>query len=96
VPLDVVVSQRPHDEKPAKKVVRTQVECSAWDHQLFLNPHALKFYLKFVLACGITLTRFEECQCEDDDVRFHYQIWIFGDDHYCWFKGTINPFPMEH
>jgi hypothetical protein len=30
VPFDVVVSQRSHDEKLAKKVVHTQIECSTW------------------------------------------------------------------
>jgi len=46
----------------------------AWDRQLSSNPHALAIYLEFVPACGAALKRFEECQCEDDNVRLHYQI----------------------
>jgi len=42
------------------------------------NPHALAIYLKFVLICEIAPERFEECQCEDDDVHFHYQTWVPG------------------
>jgi hypothetical protein len=30
--LDVNVSQLPHDEESFKKMVRTQVDRSAWDH----------------------------------------------------------------
>ncbi len=40
--------------------------------------------------------RFEKCQCEDDDVRFHYRTWVPGDGHYRWLRGPINPFSMEH
>ncbi len=54
------------------------------DRRLYPNPHALAIYLKFVLACGAAPKRFEECQCEDDDVRFHYQTWVPGDGHYRW------------
>jgi len=62
------------------------------DRQLYPNPHALTIYLKFVLACGAAPKRFEECQCEDDDVRFHCQTWVPGDGHYRWLRGPINPF----
>jgi len=41
------------------------------DRQLSPNPHALEIYLKFVPACEAAPKRFEECQCEDDDVRLH-------------------------
>jgi hypothetical protein len=41
------------------------------------------------------LERFEECQCEDDDVRFHYRTWVLGDGHYRWLRGPINPFPWS-
>jgi hypothetical protein len=44
----------------------------------------MHFYLKFVLACGAALKRFEEFQCEDDDVCFYYQTWIPCDGHYRW------------
>jgi hypothetical protein len=71
--LDVNVSQRSHKEEPSRRVVRTQVDCSVWDRQMSLNPHALAVYLEFVPAHGATLERFEVCQCEDDDVCFHYR-----------------------
>ncbi len=69
--LDVNVSQWSHEEKPFRKMVRTQVDHLAWDRQLTLNPHALAIYLDFVLACEATPERFEECQCEDNDVHLH-------------------------
>jgi len=70
-PLDVIVSQRSREEEPPKRMVRTQVDRSAWDHRLSPNPHVLAIYLEFVPAHGAAPDRFEECQCEDDDVRFH-------------------------
>jgi hypothetical protein len=39
------------------------------------------------------LKRFEEIQYENDDVRFHCQIWVPDDAHYRWLQGPINPFP---
>jgi hypothetical protein len=77
-------------------MVRTQVNHLAWDHQLSLNSHALTIYLEFILARGAVLERFEECECENDDVHFHYRTWILGDGHYCWLRGVINPLSMEH
>jgi hypothetical protein len=82
----VNVSQRPCEKEPSRQVVRTQVDRSACDRRLFPNPHALTIYLEFVHARGVTLERFEECQCEDDDVHFHYR----------WLRGPINPLSMEH
>jgi hypothetical protein len=70
-PLNVNVSQQSREEKLPKKVVRTRVDRSAWDHQLSPNPHALAIYLQFVHACGVVPKRLEECQCEDDDVCLH-------------------------
>ncbi len=64
----------------------TQVNRSAWDRRLFLNSHALVIYLKFVPTRGIAPERFEECQCEDDNVCLHYQTWVPGDGH-CWLQG---------
>jgi hypothetical protein len=52
-------------------MVRIRIDCLAWDRQLSSNPHALTIYLKFVPARGTAPERFEECQCEDDDVRLH-------------------------
>ncbi len=70
-PFALIVSQQPHEEEPPRRVVRTRVDCSVWDRRLSLNPHALAIYLEFVPARGAAPKRFEECQCEDDDVRLH-------------------------
>jgi hypothetical protein len=82
--FDVNVFQRPREKKPSRRVVRTRVDRSAWDRRLSPNPHALAIYLEFVLARGAAPERFEECQCEDDDVRLHYRTWVPGDGHYRW------------
>jgi len=95
-PLDVNVSQQSCKKKLSKRVVRTWVDRSAWDRQLSPNSHALTIYLEFVPAHGIAPERFEECQCEDDDVRLHCRTWVPGDGHYCWLQGPINPLSMEH
>jgi hypothetical protein len=84
VALEVNVSQRSCEEKPSRKVVRTRVDRSAWDRRLSLNPHALTIYLEFVPTRGAVPKRFEECQCEDDDVRLHCRMWVPGDGHYRW------------
>ncbi len=49
-PLDLNGSQRPREEELPKKVVRTRVDRSVWDHRLSPNPHALTIYLEFVPA----------------------------------------------
>jgi len=67
----VNVSQWSREEEPSRKVVCTRVNRSTWDHQLSPNLHALTIYLELVLTCGAAPERFEECQCEDDDVRLH-------------------------
>jgi len=94
--LDVNVSQWPCDEESFQIVVRTQIHHSMWDRQLSPNPHALVIYLEFFLTCGATLEKFEECQCENDDVRLHCRTWVLGDGHYRWLRGPINPLFMEH
>ncbi len=94
--LDLNVSQRPHEEKSPRRVVRTRVDRSAWDRRLSPNPHALAIYLEFVPARGTAPERFEECQCEDDDVRLHCRTWVPGDGHYRWLQSPINPLPLEH
>ncbi len=78
------VFQRLCEEEPSRTMVRIRVDCSTWDHRLFLNPHALAIYLEFVLAHGAAPKRFEECQCEDDDVRLHCRTWVLDDGHYRW------------
>jgi hypothetical protein len=96
VPLEVNVSQRSREEEPSRRVVRTRVDCSAWDRRLSPNPHALAIYLEFVPACGAAPKRFEECQCEDDDVRLHCRTWVPSDGHCRWLQGPFNPLSMEH
>jgi len=81
-PLDLNVSQRLCEEEPPKKMVRTQVARSVWDHRLSRNPRALAIYLEFVPARGVAPERFEKCQCEDDDVRLHCRTWVPSDGHY--------------
>ncbi len=61
VPLDLDVSQRPREEKPPRRVVRTRVARSVWDRRLSPNPHTLAIYLEFVPARGAAPKRFEEC-----------------------------------
>jgi hypothetical protein len=95
-PFDVNVSQRSREEKPSRRMVRTRVDRSAWDRRLSPNPHALTIYLEFVPARGAAPERFEECQCEDDDVHLHCQTWVPSDGHYGWLRGPINPLSMEH
>jgi hypothetical protein len=95
-PLNVNVFQRPHEEEPSRRVVRTRVDRSVWDRRLSLNPHALTIYLEFVPFHGTALERLEECQCEDDDVHLHYRTWVPSDGHYRWLQGPINPLSMEH
>jgi hypothetical protein len=59
--LNVIVSQRLHDEEPPRRMVRTRVDHLAWDRRLSPNPHALAIYLKFIPARGAAPKRFEEC-----------------------------------
>ncbi len=48
------------------------------------NPHVLATYLEFVPIRGAAPKRFEECQCEDDDVCLHCRTWVPNDGHYRW------------
>ncbi len=89
------VSQQSCDKNPFQKVVHIWVDRSTWDCWLSSNPHALVIYLEFVLVHGATPERFEECQCENDDVRFHCRTWVLGNGQYCWLRGPINTLPME-
>ncbi len=77
-------------------MVHTRVDRSAWDRRLSPNLHALAIYLEFVPARGIAPERFEECQCEDNDVRIHCRTWVPDDGHYRWLRSLINPLSMEH
>jgi len=94
--LDVNVSQRSREEKPSRKMVHIQVNRSAWDRRLSPNLHALTIYLEFVPTYGAAVERFEECQCEDDNVCFYYRTWVPNDGHYRWLRGLINQPSMEH
>ncbi len=96
VALEVNVSQQSRKEEPSKRMVCTRVDRSAWDRRLSPNPHTLAIYLEFIPARGVAPERFEECQCENDDVRFHCRTWVPGDGHYRWLRGPINPLSMEH
>jgi len=69
----VNVSQRPCEEESSRRVVRTRIDRLAWDRRLSPNPHAFAIYLEFVPTRGVAPERFEECQCEDNDVRLHYR-----------------------
>jgi hypothetical protein len=93
VSFDMNVCQRPHKEELSRRVMCTRVDRLAWDRLLSPNPHALAIYLEFVLAAQ---ERFEECQCENDNVRLHCRTWVPGDGHYRWLRGPINPLAMEH
>ncbi len=59
--FDLNVFQRPREEEPPRRVVRTRVARSVWDRRLSPNPRALAIYLEFVPAHGAALERFEEC-----------------------------------
>jgi hypothetical protein len=60
-PFDLNVSQRPCEEEPIRRVVRTKVAHSIWDHQVLSNLHALAIYLKLVPTFGNKVGRFDEC-----------------------------------
>jgi hypothetical protein len=93
-PLDVNVSRRSRNEELSSQVVRTRVDRSAWDRRLSPNPHALAIYLEFIPARGAAPEKFEEFQCENDDVRLHCRTWVPSDGHYRWLRGLINPLSM--
>jgi hypothetical protein len=46
---------------------------SIWNCQMSSNPHVLAIYLKLVPFFGNWFERFDECQCEDDDVGLFLQ-----------------------
>jgi hypothetical protein len=66
--IDVNVSQWPCKEKPIGRVVRTQVAQFVWFRQVLPNPRALAIYLELIHVSINNVGRFDECQCEDDDV----------------------------
>jgi hypothetical protein len=86
--LDVNVSQRLREKEPSKRLVRIQVDRSAWDRQLSSNAHALTIYLEFFLAQGTALGKFEEHQCEDDNVGFLVMAIIVS------YEAQSTPFSM--
>jgi hypothetical protein len=59
--LAMNVSQWSREEELSRRVVRTRVDRSSWDHQLPPNPHALVIYLNFFPARATTSERLEEC-----------------------------------
>ncbi len=44
-PLDMNVFQQLCEKELSRRVVRTRINRSAWDHRLSPNPHALIIYL---------------------------------------------------
>jgi hypothetical protein len=81
--INVNVSYQPHKKKSFRKVVRTQVNHSTWDYQLFCNLHAFVIFFKFGLAHGVALKRFLKCQCEHDNICFHFKPQIPNNGQYC-------------
>jgi hypothetical protein len=51
------------------RVVRTQVAQSIWDHQVSPNPSVLAIYLELVPTFENKDGRFDECQCENDNIH---------------------------
>jgi hypothetical protein len=70
--LDVNVSQWLFKEEPIGKVVCIQVTQSIWDCQVSPNLCALTIYLELVFTSRNRAGKFNECQCEDDDVRIFF------------------------
>jgi len=60
-----------------------------------LNPHAFAIYLELVIIFVNKDGRFDECQCEDDDINIFLQTLVLGNGHYHWLKGPINSLLME-
>ncbi len=89
------VSQQSCEEKPIGRVVHTQVAQSVWDHRVSPNPHALAIYLELIHVFGNMIGRFDECQCEDDNVHIFSWISVPSDGHYHWLKRPINSLSME-
>jgi hypothetical protein len=52
------------------RVVDTQVAQSVWDHQVSPNLGVLAIYLELVPTFKNKDERFDECQCENDNIRF--------------------------
>jgi hypothetical protein len=94
-PLDVNVFQWTCEKKSSRRVVCIRVNHSAWDHQLSPNPHALAIYLKFVPARGAAPERFEECQCEDDDVHFIVELEFLVMAIIVGYEAPLTPFPWS-
>jgi hypothetical protein len=67
-PIDVNVFQWLHEEEIIGKVVHIQMTQSIWDHQMSPTFHALAIYLKLIHTFRNRLEKFDECQCEDDDI----------------------------
>jgi hypothetical protein len=60
-PLDLNVSQQPHEKEPITKVVCTKVAHFIWDRQVLSNFCALAIYLKLVPTFGNKFKRFDQC-----------------------------------
>jgi len=64
------VSQQPCEKESIGRVVCTWVVQSIWDCQVSPYFRVLAIYLELVLAFKNKAEKFDECQCEDDDVCF--------------------------
>ncbi len=60
------------------------------------SPCVFAIYLKLILIFGNKLGRFDECQCENDDICFFSRTSVPGDGHCRWLKGLFNPLSIKH
>jgi hypothetical protein len=90
------VFQQPHEEESIRRVVHTRMAQFVWDYRMWPNLRALTIYLELVFAFENKVGRFDEWQCEDDDVYLFSRTWVHGDWYYQWLKGLINPLLIEH
>ncbi len=78
------------------RVVCTQMAQSIWDHQMSLDPNVLAIYLELIPTFENRDGRFDECQCENDNIRLFSLTWVLSNGHYHWLKGLINLMPIKH
>jgi len=65
---------------------------------LRVSPYlcVLAIYLELVFAFRNKAKRFDECQCEDDNICFFPRTYVLSDGHYRWLKGLVIMLSMEH
>jgi hypothetical protein len=79
-----------------RKVVRIQVVQSVWDRRVSFNPGVLAIYLKLVPTFENKARRFDECQCENDNIPLFSLTWVLSNGHYHWLNGLINLMSIKH